>query len=112
MSSRSYSVDVTPGANSLCSCGRTIIYHMPCAHVISSIASVIISHLDYISEYYTMNNFKMTYVDEFHTIPDKAYWPSHDPAYGLYPLNTPNFRRRSSRPKTNRYRNIMDEPMH
>ncbi|KAL0914927.1 hypothetical protein M5K25_015319 [Dendrobium thyrsiflorum] len=33
--------------------------------------------------------------DEFHTIPDKQFWPIHDPVVGLYPLTPPNFRRRS-----------------
>ncbi|PKU79319.1 hypothetical protein MA16_Dca000664 [Dendrobium catenatum] len=109
MSSRSYRVDVTPGGNSVCSCGKPVIYHLPCAHVISSTASVRISHLEFVSEYYTMKNLKMTYLEEFHTIPDKEYWPNHDPATGLFPLSPPNFRRRSGRPKTNRYRNTMDE---
>ncbi|KAL0928806.1 hypothetical protein M5K25_000729 [Dendrobium thyrsiflorum] len=112
MSSRSYRVDITPGSNSLCSCGRTIIYHMPCAHVISCTAAVRLSHLEYVSEFYTLNNFKMTYVDEFHTIPDKQFWPIHDPVVGLYPLTPPNFRRRSGRPKSTRYRNTMDERRH
>ncbi|KAL0913949.1 hypothetical protein M5K25_017444 [Dendrobium thyrsiflorum] len=109
MSSRSYRVDITPGSNSLCSCGRTIIYHMPCAHVISCTAAVRLSHLEYVSEFYTLNNFKMTYADEFHTIPDKQFWPIHDPVVGLYPLTPPNFRRRSGRPKSTRYRNTMNE---
>ncbi|KAL0928804.1 hypothetical protein M5K25_000727 [Dendrobium thyrsiflorum] len=112
MSSRSYRVDITPGSNSLCSCGRTIIYHMPCAHVISCTAAVRLSHLEYVSEFYTLNNFKMTYADEFHTIPDKQFWPIHDPVVGLYPLTPPNFRRRSGRPKSTRYRNTMDERRH
>ncbi|KAL0917559.1 hypothetical protein M5K25_012628 [Dendrobium thyrsiflorum] len=102
MSSRSYRVDITPGSNGLCSCGRTIIYHMPCAHVISCTAAVRLSHLEYVSEFYTLNNFKMTYADEFHTIPDKQFWPIHDPVVGLYPL-TRNVRSTGlSRPKHGR----------
>ncbi|PKU61268.1 hypothetical protein MA16_Dca028574 [Dendrobium catenatum] len=110
MSSKSYRVDITPGNNSLCSCERPVIYNMPCAHVISSTASIRISHVDYILEYYTMNNIKMTYLEEFRTILDKEYWPTHDPTTGLYPLSPPNFRRRFDRPKINRYKNTMDEP--
>ncbi|PKU67190.1 hypothetical protein MA16_Dca013614 [Dendrobium catenatum] len=51
----------------------------------------------------------MTYAGQFHNSPDRTTWAQHDPSSGIHPLLPPNFRRRSRRPRINRFRNTMDE---
>ncbi|PKU86471.1 hypothetical protein MA16_Dca010507 [Dendrobium catenatum] len=109
MSSRSFRVDLVDNINCICTCGKTITYHIPCPHVVSCISVLRPSHYNYVSQYYSLDNYKMTYVDPFHNIPDRSTWAQHDPASGIHPLLPPNFRRRSRRPRTNRFRNTMDE---
>ncbi|KAL0920661.1 hypothetical protein M5K25_009812 [Dendrobium thyrsiflorum] len=109
MSSRSYRVDILDGRKCICSCGKPLLYHMPCVHVVCCVAMLRRSHLDYVTPYYGMANYKLTYSAEFHHIPNKEEWGEHDPSVGRNPLLPPNFRRRSGRPRTARYRNTMDE---
>ncbi|KAL0904150.1 hypothetical protein M5K25_026224 [Dendrobium thyrsiflorum] len=110
MSSRSYRVDLLDGRTCICSCGKPLLYHMPCVHVVCCVAMLRRSHLDYVTPYYSMTNYKLSYSAEFHHIPNKEQWGEHDPSVGRNPLLPPNFRRRSGRPRTARYRNTMDEP--
>ncbi|KAL0927844.1 hypothetical protein M5K25_002059 [Dendrobium thyrsiflorum] len=110
MSSRSYRVDLLDGRTCICSCGKPLLYHMPCVHVVCCVAMLRRSHLDYVTPYYSMTNYKLSYSAEFHHIPNKEQWGEHDPSVGRNPLLPPNFRRRSGRPRTARYRNTMDGP--
>ncbi|PKU77683.1 hypothetical protein MA16_Dca013475 [Dendrobium catenatum] len=109
MSSRSYRVDILDGRRCKCSCGRPLLYHYPCSHVVCCLAMLRRSHFDYVSPYYTRPNYKLSYSGQFHHIPNKEEWGEHNPNTGKIPLLPPNYRRRSGRPRTNRFRNKMDE---
>ncbi|XP_020675825.1 uncharacterized protein LOC110094834 [Dendrobium catenatum] len=109
MSSRSYSVDILDGRRCKCSCGKPLLYHLPCSHVVSCLALLRLTHFDYISPYYTNNNYKLSYSGEFHHIPNKEEWGEHNPNTSMIPLLPPNYRRRSGCPRINQYRNTMDE---
>ncbi|KAI0524850.1 hypothetical protein KFK09_004239 [Dendrobium nobile] len=109
MSSRSYRVDILDGRRCKCSCEKPMLYHSPCSHVVCCLALLRRSHFEYVSPYYTTTNYKLTYSGEFHHIPNKDEWGEHNPISGIMPLLPPNYRRRSGRPRTNRYRNTMDE---
>ncbi|PKU74604.1 Protein FAR1-RELATED SEQUENCE 8 [Dendrobium catenatum] len=105
----SFRVDLINNENCICSCGKSIIFHIPCAHIVTCISMLRKIHYNYVSKYYSLDNYKMTYVGQFHNIPDRTTWAQHDPSSGIHPLLPPNFRRRSGRPRTNRFRNTMDE---
>ncbi|PKU70710.1 hypothetical protein MA16_Dca016908 [Dendrobium catenatum] len=92
-----------------CSCGKPLLYHLPCSHVVSCLTLLRRTHFDYVYPYYTKNNYKLSYLGEFHHIPNKEEWGEHNRNTGMIPLLPPNYRRRSGRPRTNRYRNTMDE---
>ncbi|KAI0500776.1 hypothetical protein KFK09_018993 [Dendrobium nobile] len=109
MSSRSYRVDILDGRRCKCSCEKPMLYHSPCSHVVCCLALLRRSHFEYVSPYYTTTNYKLSYSGEFHHIPNKDEWGEHNPISGIMPLLPPNYRRRSGRPRTNRYRNTMDE---
>ncbi|KAL0908762.1 hypothetical protein M5K25_023271 [Dendrobium thyrsiflorum] len=109
MSSRSYRVDLLDGRTCMCSCGKPLLYHIPCAHVVCCVAMLRRSHLDFILSYYSMTNYKLTYSAEFHHIPNKEEWVEHDLTLDRNPFLSPNYIRRSGRPRTARYRNTIDE---
>ncbi|KAL0919975.1 hypothetical protein M5K25_009071 [Dendrobium thyrsiflorum] len=109
MSTRAQKVEVTETNAFTCTCSKPQLYHIPCAHVI---ATSRIRHWDYntlISPYYTLQFYKDSYAEVFHTIPDKDQWPSFTNDHGIIPLIAPAFRRRVGRPRSNRIRTTMDE---
>ncbi|PKU62284.1 hypothetical protein MA16_Dca027602 [Dendrobium catenatum] len=109
MSSKSYRDNILDGRRCKCSCGKPLLYHLPCSHVVCCLAMLRRSHFDYVSPYYTRTNYKLSYSGEFHHIPNKEEWGENNPNTSMIPLLPPNYRRRSGRPRTNRYRNTMDE---
>ncbi|KAL0908187.1 hypothetical protein M5K25_022664 [Dendrobium thyrsiflorum] len=109
MSTRAQKVEVIETNAFTCTCSKPQLYHIPCAHVI---ATSRIRHWDYntlISPYYTLQFYKDSYAEVFHTIPDKDQWPSFTNDHGIIPLIAPAFRRRVGRPRSNRIRTTMDE---
>ncbi|KAK8916168.1 hypothetical protein KSP39_PZI023119 [Platanthera zijinensis] len=55
-----------------CSCHSMILYHVPCAHMIASLASIRCSYEPLISDFYTISSYKNTYSGSFHGIPDST----------------------------------------
>ncbi|KAK8933186.1 hypothetical protein KSP39_PZI015585 [Platanthera zijinensis] len=53
-----------------CSCHSMVLYHIPCAHMIASLATTRCSHEPLVSDFYTICSYKNTYSGSFHGIPD------------------------------------------
>ncbi|KAI0520548.1 hypothetical protein KFK09_008024 [Dendrobium nobile] len=102
-------VEIQSLQNSTCTCKRPQLYHVPCVHVIAVAGYRRWNHNQFVSQYFTLNSYRETYSGLFHVMPPKEVWPNFSDAQGIIPLLAPAFRRRAGRPRTNRFRNTMDE---
>ncbi|KAL0925473.1 hypothetical protein M5K25_003804 [Dendrobium thyrsiflorum] len=109
MTCRSFRVLITSPQTCTCSCGHPEIYHTPCQHVIIALGSRHWDHNSFVSPYFTLAFYKQSYSGLFHVIPERSQWPPYNVDQGIIPLLAPAFRRRSGRPRTNRYRNRIAE---
>ncbi|KAI0499780.1 hypothetical protein KFK09_017988 [Dendrobium nobile] len=109
MSCRSFRFIITSPQTCTCSCGHPQIYHMPCKHAVIALSSRRWDHNAFVSTYYSLVCYKESYSGNFHVIPERTLWPPYNEDLGIIPLLAPTIRRRSGRPRINRYRNSMDE---
>ncbi|KAI0519272.1 hypothetical protein KFK09_006714 [Dendrobium nobile] len=109
-SCRPHRVEIPSHQNCTCTCKRPQLYHVPCVHVIAVAGYRRWNHNSFVSQYFTLNSYRETYSGLFHVLPPKEVWPNFCEVQGIIPLLAPAFRRRAGRPRTNRFRNTMDEP--
>ena len=104
--SRCGRVHVIHLGNRTCSCIKWQIYHHPCSHVLAACASRKIDALQFVDEFYSMQNYMKSWAPTFHAIPDKFYWPTYN---GPTLIPDENMRRNiKGRPKSTHIHNEMD----
>ncbi|KAL0914478.1 hypothetical protein M5K25_014827 [Dendrobium thyrsiflorum] len=108
-SCRPHKVEILTTDTCTCTCMKPQLYHVPCIHVLAIAGHRRWNHNNFVSKYFTLKLYKATYSGLFHVVPPKDFWPNFSEQEGIMPLIAPAFRRRVGRPRSNRYRNTMDE---
>ncbi|XP_070014368.1 uncharacterized protein [Nicotiana sylvestris] len=60
----------------LCSCGKWIIYHMPCAHAMKCFQQVGLGATNYVDRQYSIVAYTDTYSGQLQPLGAEHYWPS------------------------------------
>ncbi|KAL0914175.1 hypothetical protein M5K25_017685 [Dendrobium thyrsiflorum] len=108
-SCRPHKVEILTTDTCTCTCMKPQLYHVSCIHVLAVAGHRRWNHNNFVSKYFTLKLYKATYSGLFHVVPPKDFWPNFSEQEGIMPLIAPAFRRRVGRPRSNRYRNTMDE---
>ncbi|XP_028550863.1 uncharacterized protein LOC114579675 [Dendrobium catenatum] len=106
---KTHKVEVLTPEKCACTCNKQQLHHLPFVHVISVAGHRRWNHNAFVSQYYTLNSYKVIYSGLFHVVPPNDVWPNFNEGAGIIPLLAPAFRRRAGRPRTTRFRNTMDE---
>lgn len=100
---RGDSIEVVDIDNGSCSCRGWQLTGLPCCHTIAVIGCISRSPYDYCSRYFTTENYRLTYSESIHPIPNMDVPMLQDPSQIAVTVIPPPTRRPPGRPTTKKY---------
>ena len=103
---RGESVDIVDIDNWDCSCKGWQLTGVPCCHAIAVFECVGRSPYDYCSRYFTVENYRLTYAESIHPVPNVDKPPVQGESTSLVMVTPPPTKRPPGRPKMKQVESI------